>query len=66
MREHIILNSQPNLEIGLQLGEEKIALTKPHDTHKGIEGRVGNSVITRPVLGIVYMDDGVKKVFQIQ
>ena len=53
-------------KIGLQLGEENIALTKPHDTDEGIDSWVTYSVVTRLVLGFVYMDDGVKKVFQIQ
>ena len=65
MREHIILNSQIDFEIGLQLGEENIALTNHHDTHEGIESWVTNSMVTRPVLGFVHMDDGVKKVFRI-
>ena len=66
MRQHIILNSQIDFKIGLQLGEEKIVLRKPHDTHEVIESWVTNSVVTRPLLGFMYIDDGVKKVFQIQ
>ena len=66
MREQIIFNSQIDFEIELQLGEEKIALTRPHDIHEGIERWVTNFVITRSVLGFQYMDNHVKKVFRIQ
>ena len=52
MREQIIFNSQIDFEIGLQLGEEKIALTKTHDIHRGIEPWVINSVITSPILAL--------------
>ena len=66
MRERIRFNIQIDFVIGLQLGEENIAITKPHDTHRGIARWVTNSVITRPVLGFEYMDDNVKKMFRIQ
>ena len=66
MKERIIFNSQIDFKIGLQLGEDKMALTKPDDTHQGIEWWVTNFVITRPVLGFVYVDNNVKKVFKIQ
>jgi len=66
MVEQIIFNSKIDFEIGLQLGEEKIALTKPNDTHRGMERWVTNSVITKPFLGFVYMDNNVKKVFRIE
>ena len=65
MKEQIILNSQIDFEIGWQLGDDKIALTKPDDTHQGIERWVTNFVISRPVLGFVYVDNNVKKVFKI-
>ena len=55
-----------DFKIALQLGVETIALTKPQDTHQGIERWIPNSVITRPLLGFVYMEYGVNKVFRIQ
>ena len=66
MKEQIIFNSQINFEIGLQLGEDKIALTKHDDTYQGIERWVTNSVVTSPALSFVYVDNNVKKVFKIQ
>ena len=66
MREHIIFNSQIDFEIVLQLGEEKIALTKPLDSYRDIDRWVTNSVITSPILGFVYIDNNEKKVFRIQ
>ena len=66
LREQIMLNIQINFEIGLQLGEEKIALTKPNDTHRGIERWVTNSVINSPILGFVYIDNNKKKMFWIE
>jgi len=66
MRERIIFNSQIDFEIGLQFGEEKTALTKPDDTHRGIKRWVTNSVVTSLVLGFVYTDNNENKVFQIE
>ena len=65
MREQIMFNSQIDFEIGLQLGKDKIPLTKPDNTHEGIERWVTNSVITSSILGFVYMDNNEKKVFRI-
>jgi hypothetical protein len=65
MKEQIIFNSKIDFEIGWQLGEDKIALTKPDDTHPGIEHWVTNSVVTSPVLGFVYVDNNEKKVFKV-
>ena len=66
MVEQIIFNCKIDFDIGLQLGEEKIALTKPNDTHRGIERWVTNSVITKPFIGFVFVDNNVKKVFRIE
>ena len=65
MKEQIIFNSKIDFEIGWQLGEDKIALTKSDDTHPGIEHWVTNSVVTSPVLGFVYVDNNEKKVFKV-
>ena len=65
MREHIKYNSQTDFKVGLQLGVEKIAFTKPKNTYAGIERWVTNSMITRHVLGFVYSDDNQNKVFRI-
>ena len=65
MRVHIKFNSQIYFEIGLQLRLEKIALTNPKSTHESLEHWEVNSVITRPLLRFVFMDDGMNKVFRI-
>ena len=55
-RKHIEYNSKTDFEIGLRLGVEKLALTKPEDTFPGIERWVTNSVTTSPVFGFVFID----------
>ena len=67
MREHIKYNNRTDFEIGLQLGVEKLALTKPKDTFAGIERWVTNFVTTYLVFGFVFMNkDGKKKIFRLE
>ena len=67
MREHIKYNRRTDFQIRLQLSFEKVSLPKPEYTYLEMERWVTNSVITRPVLRFVYMDDEVEnKIFRLE
>ncbi|KAI3681476.1 hypothetical protein L6452_36274 [Arctium lappa] len=62
MREHVKYHSKMDFEVVLQLGFEKLSITKPHDQFPRIENVPSNSLITKPEFGFIYRDDdGLKK-----
>ncbi|KAI3697954.1 hypothetical protein L6452_31060 [Arctium lappa] len=65
MREHVKYHSKMDFEVALQLGVEKLSITKPHEQFPGIENVSSNSLITEPEFGFIYRDDdGLKRMYR--
>ena len=65
MREYIRFWTKKDFKIGLQLGVEKLSISRADEHVTGIDDWVTHSVVTQPILGFVYRsDDGKKKLFR--
>ncbi|KAI3669567.1 hypothetical protein L6452_40807 [Arctium lappa] len=65
MREHVRYHSKMDFEVALELGVEKLSITKPNDQLPGIENVPSNSLITEPEFGFIFKDDdGLKKIYR--
>ncbi|KAI3758811.1 hypothetical protein L6452_06383 [Arctium lappa] len=65
MREHVKYHNKMDFKVALQLGVEKLSITKPHDQFPGIENVPSNSLITEPEFRFIYRDDdGLKKMYR--
>ena len=57
MHQHIKLCTKKDIEIGLQLGIDKLAITKVDEHIPGIENWLVNSLIASLVLGFIYLGE---------